>query len=85
MAEKDKRNRKKNFSHDEIMILLEGYKENQSILESKFNSCVTNRKKNDAWNKILNEINAKGCQEREIKEIKKKWSDLKTQGNLYEL
>ena len=74
-----KRNRKKNFTHDEIMILLEGYKENQCILESKFNSIVTNRKKNDAWTKILNKINAKGCQEREIKEIKKKWSDLKTQ------
>lgn len=75
----EKRNRKKNFSHEEILILIDGYKENKTVLESKLNSSVTNRKKGEIWQDITNKINAKGCEQREIKEVRKKWSDLKTQ------
>ncbi|XP_058606033.1 nuclear apoptosis-inducing factor 1-like isoform X1 [Onychostoma macrolepis] len=75
----EKRNRKKNFSHEEILILIDGYKENKTVIESKLNSSVTNRKKCEIWQDITNKINAKGFEQREVKELRKKWSDLKTQ------
>lgn len=75
----DRRARKRNFTHEEIIILITKYKQHQAILESKFNNFVTNKKKQEIWDDITNAINAKGVEHRDVKEVRKKWSDLKMQ------
>jgi hypothetical protein len=75
----DRRPRKKNFTHDEVIILITKYKENKSALESKFNTFTTNKIKQQIWEEITEAVNAKGVVLREAKDVRKKWSDLKIQ------
>ena len=75
----DRRPRKKNFTHEEILILLSKYKLNKGPLESKFNTFVTNKVKQQIWEDITDTINSKGVEHRDVKEVRKKWSDLKMQ------
>lgn len=79
MAGQDKRQRKKNFTHEEILILLSCMKENMKFIESKLNNAVTIRQKIEKWQEITEKVNSKGVEERAVKEVKKKWSDLRTQ------
>lgn len=68
----DRRPRKKNF-------LLSKYKQNKKSLESKLNNFVTNKWKQQIWEDITDTINAKGVEHRDVKDVRKKWSDLKMQ------
>ena len=79
LAMSDRRPRKKNFTHDEVIILITKYKENKSALESKFNTFITNKIKQQIWEEITEAVNAKGVALREAKDVGKKWSDLKIQ------
>lgn len=75
----DRRPRKRNFAHDEIIILLSKYSDNKCLLESKFNNFATNKRKLQAWEDITEAINARGVEQRDVKDVRKKWSDLKMQ------
>ena len=55
-----RKGRKQNFSASEIAVLTEKLEENLSIIQSKLTNSVTNQKKNEAWQKITDAVNAVG-------------------------
>ncbi|XP_051964039.1 nuclear apoptosis-inducing factor 1 isoform X2 [Xyrauchen texanus] len=71
--------RKTNFSEREVEIIVEEMEKQKHILVNHFNAGVTHIAKNSAWMEILKRVNAVTTCQRELAEIKKKWSDLKTE------
>ncbi|XP_066500716.1 nuclear apoptosis-inducing factor 1 [Hoplias malabaricus] len=71
--------RKMNFSEREVEIIVEEMEKQKHILVSHFNAGVTHIAKNNAWMEILKRVNAVTNCQRELSEVKKKWSDLKTE------
>lgn len=71
--------RKMNFSEREVEIILEEMEKQKHILVNHFNAGVTHITKNSAWVEILKRVNAVTTCQRELAEVKKKWSDLKTE------
>ncbi|XP_046726302.1 nuclear apoptosis-inducing factor 1 isoform X2 [Silurus meridionalis] len=71
--------RKMNFSEREVEIIVEEMEKQKHILVNHFNAGVTHIAKNNAWMEILKRVNAVTNCQRELAEVKKKWSDLKTE------
>lgn len=71
--------RKTNFSEREVEIIVEEMEKQKHILVNHFNAGVTHIAKNCAWMEILKRVNAVSTCLRELAEVKKKWSDLKTE------
>ncbi|XP_027023343.1 nuclear apoptosis-inducing factor 1 isoform X2 [Tachysurus fulvidraco] len=71
--------RKMNFSEREVEIIVEEMEKQKHILVNHFNAGVTHIAKNNAWIEILKRVNAVTNCQRELVEVKKKWSDLKTE------
>ncbi|KPP63345.1 nuclear apoptosis-inducing factor 1-like [Scleropages formosus] len=71
--------RKMNFSEREVEIIVEEMEKQKHILVNHFNAGVTHVAKNGAWLEILKRVNAVTTCQRELAEVKKKWSDLKTE------
>ncbi|XP_074535693.1 uncharacterized protein LOC141797900 [Halichoeres trimaculatus] len=71
---------KPRFSFHEIKVLLEAVKRNRYILLRKFNQGVSADTKKQTWVEITNQINALGENHREVRQIMKKWADLKCDG-----
>ncbi|XP_061117024.1 nuclear apoptosis-inducing factor 1 isoform X3 [Conger conger] len=71
--------RKMNFSEREVEIIVEEMEKQKHILVNHFNAGVTHITKNNAWVEILKRVNAVTTCQRELAEVKKKWSDLKTE------
>ena len=74
-----KRERKANFSDDEIRCLLEGIGEEREPILSKLCNSVTLRTKKEAWGRVLRAVNA--CSKDGVRtedDLKKKWKDLKS-------
>ncbi|XP_072538104.1 nuclear apoptosis-inducing factor 1 isoform X2 [Salminus brasiliensis] len=71
--------RKMNFSEREVEIIVEEMEKQKHILVNHFNAGVTHITKNNAWMEILKRVNAVTNCQRELAEVKKKWSDLKTE------
>ncbi|XP_062398309.1 nuclear apoptosis-inducing factor 1-like isoform X3 [Sardina pilchardus] len=71
--------RKMNFSEREVEIIVEEMEKQKHILVNHFNAGVTHIAKNNAWIEILKRVNAVTTCQRELAEVKKKWSDLKTE------
>ncbi|XP_030644230.1 nuclear apoptosis-inducing factor 1 isoform X1 [Chanos chanos] len=71
--------RKMNFSEREVEIIVEEMEKQKHILVNHFNAGVTHITKNNAWIEILKRVNAVTTCQRELSEVKKKWSDLKTE------
>ena len=72
-----KRDRKVNFTDEELRRLLACYKEHASVLVSKFDSVITQKLKNGLWATIASQVSATGVAIRSTIEVKKKWSDIK--------
>ena len=72
-----KRERKANFSDAEVTLLLELYQQNIHLLQSKFSSVVTQKKKAVAWQSIATAMSACGVAARSAADVRKKWIDLK--------
>lgn len=79
-----KRDRKINFSDNEVSVLLDGVFEFKDVLFERFSSSVTNRMKTEAWNKVLLRVNGCSRTERDLDEIRKKWKDLRSAFIRYE-
>jgi len=77
MDSKDKRDRKPNFSDEEVKCLLEGITEEKEIIHSRLQTSVTVRKKKEAWGRIVGKVNAGGNAHRTEEDCRKKWRDLK--------
>ncbi|XP_013883042.1 nuclear apoptosis-inducing factor 1 [Austrofundulus limnaeus] len=71
--------RKMNFSEREVEIIVEEIEKQKHTLVSHFNAGVTHMAKNSAWLDILKKVNAVTTCPRELPEVKKKWSDMKTE------
>ncbi|KAF1393503.1 hypothetical protein PFLUV_G00016630 [Perca fluviatilis] len=71
---------KPRFSMTEIKLLLEAVKRNRYILLKKFNQGVSAEAKKQTWTEITNQINGLGENHREVRQIMKKWADLKCDG-----
>ena len=77
-----KRQRKSNFTIDEVRVIMEEYEANQSILEGKFSPSITNIKKKEVWEEITNKVNALGVAERTITDIQVKWKNMTSNAKL---
>ena len=71
--------RKMNFSEREVEIIVEEIEKQKHTLVNHFNAGVTHMAKNSAWVDILKKVNAVTTCPRELPEVKKKWSDMKTE------
>ncbi|KAM6985426.1 nuclear apoptosis-inducing factor 1 [Aplochiton taeniatus] len=71
--------RKMNFSDREVEIIVEEIEKQKHTLVNHFNAGVTHIAKNNAWIEILKKVNAVTTCPRELSEVKKKWSDMKTE------
>ncbi|XP_068441215.1 uncharacterized protein zgc:113149 [Clinocottus analis] len=71
---------KPRFSFNEVKLLLEAVKMNRYIILRKFNQGVSAEAKKQTWFDITNQINSLGENHREVRQIMKKWADLKCDG-----
>ncbi|XP_027326862.2 nuclear apoptosis-inducing factor 1 [Anas acuta] len=71
--------RKMNFSEREVEIIVEELERGKHLLVNHFNAGVPLAAKAAAWHDILRRVNAVATCRRELPEVKKKWSDLKTE------
>lgn len=71
--------RKMNFSEREVEIIVEELELKKHLLVNHFNAGVPLAAKSAAWHSILRRVNAVATCRRELPEVKKKWSDLKTE------
>ncbi|XP_026231587.1 myb_DNA-bind_5 domain-containing protein [Anabas testudineus] len=71
---------KPRFSFTEVRVLLEAVKRNRYIILRKFNQGVSAETKKQTWTEITNQINSLGENHREVRQIMKKWADLKCDG-----
>ncbi|XP_033953976.1 myb-related transcription factor, partner of profilin-like [Pseudochaenichthys georgianus] len=71
---------KPRFSFTEVKVLLDAVKRNRFILLRKFNQGVSAEAKKQTWTEITNQINGLGENHREVRQIMKKWADLKCDG-----
>ncbi|XP_069369437.1 nuclear apoptosis-inducing factor 1 [Paralichthys olivaceus] len=71
--------RKMNFSEREVEIIVEEIERHKHTLVNHFNAGVTHMAKNNAWLEILKKVNSVTTCPRELAEVKKKWSDMKTE------
>ncbi|KAM9318259.1 uncharacterized protein KZ484_022583 isoform 2-T3 [Pholidichthys leucotaenia] len=68
---------KPRFSFKEVKLLLEAVKRNRYVILKKLNQGVSAETKKQTWTQITNEINGLGENHREVRQIMKKWADLK--------
>ncbi|XP_054854047.1 nuclear apoptosis-inducing factor 1 isoform X2 [Eublepharis macularius] len=71
--------RKMNFSEQEVEIIVEELERSKHLLINHYNAGVPLAAKAAAWHNILRRVNAVTTCHRELPEVKKKWSDLKTE------
>ncbi|XP_078502709.1 nuclear apoptosis-inducing factor 1 isoform X2 [Lissotriton helveticus] len=71
--------RKMNFSEREVEIIVEELERQKHVLINHFNAGVPLLAKSSAWQDILRRVNAVSTCQRQAAEVKKKWSDLKTE------
>ncbi|XP_023149157.2 uncharacterized protein zgc:113149 [Amphiprion ocellaris] len=71
---------KPRFSFTEVKLLLEAVKRNRYIILRKFNQGVSAETKKQTWAEITHQINGLGENHREVRQIMKKWADLKCDG-----
>ncbi|XP_046374464.1 uncharacterized protein LOC124147755 [Haliotis rufescens] len=76
---KNKRIRKVNWMPIEVDILIQEVEKNHHILFSAFCNTVTNVQKKKIWTDIAQKICANSLVKRDEKDIKKKWTDIKSQ------
>jgi len=73
-----KRDRKPNFSDEEIKCLLEGIVEEKAMIHSRLQTSVTVKRKKEAWGRVVARVNAVGKVLRSEDDCRKKWRDLKS-------
>ncbi|XP_040929270.1 uncharacterized protein LOC114868186 isoform X2 [Betta splendens] len=71
---------KPRFTFNEVRVLLEAVKRNRYVLLKKFNHGVSAETKKQTWTDITNQVNSLGESRREVRQIMKKWADLKCDG-----
>lgn len=70
--------RQPNFSSDELEILLASVEQRSKILFGKFGGAVTAAAKDKSWDDVALAVSSVSGIERSSKEVKKKWSSVKS-------
>ena len=70
--------RSKNFSKQELEVLVEEVVSRRKLLNGKLDSVVTADNKKRAWAKVAQSVSAVGEMERDASAIQKKWADVKS-------
>ncbi|XP_052237774.1 uncharacterized protein LOC127849088 isoform X2 [Dreissena polymorpha] len=78
LNEKKREKRKLNWTKMETEVLAAAYIEQHALINGNFSSTLSGKDKDLAWEKIAEQINALGAEERTVEEIRKKISDTKT-------
>ena len=79
MAEASKlqqRNRKHNFTHAEIVALIEAYGQRKEVLHGRLKSTLSNVDKKKGWEAVATKVNAVSTTLRSVEELKKRWQKL---------
>jgi hypothetical protein len=71
-----KRPRKRNFTSNEVLTLIEEFTCRKDLLQSKFKSTITNQNKQKAWAEVTAAVNAVSPVERSVADVKEKWGKL---------
>uniref|UniRef100_A0A3P9MP80 Zgc:113149 n=1 Tax=Oryzias latipes TaxID=8090 RepID=A0A3P9MP80_ORYLA len=71
---------KPRFSFHEIKVLLNAVTKNRYVLLKKFNQGVSAETKKQTWAEITEQVNGLGENHRQVRQIMKKWADLKCDG-----
>ena len=74
---KPKRNRKVDYSNDEIKVLVNSFVLHHDYLVGRFSSTITQAQKNERYGKIVQAVNAVSATERSLESIKDKWQTMK--------
>jgi len=78
-SQTEKRKRKSNFTHGEILVLEEqlSFEENRRILSSKFTDQITNESKRRKWEEIAQKSSAVGPTVKSGTDCSNKWQLMK--------
>ncbi|XP_028321574.1 actin cytoskeleton-regulatory complex protein PAN1 isoform X2 [Gouania willdenowi] len=71
---------KPRFSVNEVRVLLQAVRKNRYVILKRFNQGVSVELKKQTWADITNQVNELGENYREVRQIMKKWADLKCDG-----
>ncbi|VDI15511.1 Hypothetical predicted protein [Mytilus galloprovincialis] len=71
------RERKPNFSEAEINLLQDEVEKNYAVINDKFGSSLTNKRKTAVWGRISMMVSSLGVAHRSAKECKDKWGNTK--------
>lgn len=74
---KKTRERKPNFSEAEINLLQDEVEKNYAVINDKFGSALTNKRKTAVWGRISMMVSSLGVAHRSAKECKDKWGNTK--------
>ena len=76
-AVKKEKKRQRNFSTEEIELIMSEGGKHSTILKGRLNPSVTNKMKNKIWKSITRQVNSINAQnDREWKDVRKKWQDV---------
>lgn len=78
LAQQKKRQRKANFTHAEILLLLQEISLEHELLNSSLTNDATNRRKTEIWRAIAEKVSSCGVAVRDVSEVRDKWKNLKS-------
>ncbi|XP_062598944.1 nuclear apoptosis-inducing factor 1-like [Saccostrea cucullata] len=70
--------RKENWRQEEINALVDCVTDRIDTIKGKFSPFLTIEKKAQAWEEVLESVNACSVTKRDVKSIKKKWIDIQS-------
>lgn len=70
--------KKKNFSDQEIRVVLKGVQDNYDDIHGKLQNRLTNQKKTKIWEGTCENVNSLGVCRRNVDELRTKWKYLKS-------
>ena len=73
----ERRKRSRDFTDEEIQVLVEGFVSKHDLLSAKYSSVTTSKAKKEAYEAIVRQVNAVGGNNRSIEAIKCRWQVLK--------
>ncbi|XP_052064421.1 uncharacterized protein LOC127704421 [Mytilus californianus] len=74
---KKQRDRKPNFTQEEVNVIQDQVQKNYKVLNEKFGDGVTNSRKTAVWSRISILVSALGVANRSTKDCKDKWANTK--------
>ncbi|XP_039526127.1 myb-related transcription factor, partner of profilin-like [Pimephales promelas] len=74
-----KASKKRNFTENELEVLLSEVETRKNVLFGTLSSGINNKRKKKEWESLSEAVNQVGSESRTVNELKKKWSDIKVE------